>query len=318
MSTVQEETALVTQDEHQELSVAEVVAQSEKALALMDQGMKEGLHYGKIPGTDKPTLLQPGAEKICFMFRVSSRYRVEREDLPQKHIAYTVVCELTHIATGAFVGEGLGSASTMESKYRWRKGVEMTGRPVPGNYWNVRKENPDAALAMLGGKGFGTKKVNNQWQIVKYSDERVENPDIADQYNTVLKMARKRAYIDAVKSAFAVSDIFTQDIEDLDFPKTDKPADKTDDKSSDDPPDNDHKDEKRQMLINEIGEVMAAEYEGASVFTDEEKEQVRQLIPKAKTYKDLAAIRNTWTINRDQRLPQAGPVQGEFEDQSDG
>lgn len=41
----------------------------------------------------------------------------------------------------------------------------------------------------------------------------VENEDIADLWNTVLKMAKKRAFVDAVRSTTAASDIFTQDIE---------------------------------------------------------------------------------------------------------
>lgn len=40
-----------------------------------------------------------------------------------------------------------------------------------------------------------------------------EHPDIADTYNTVLKMAKKRSLVDAVLTATAASDIFTQDIE---------------------------------------------------------------------------------------------------------
>jgi hypothetical protein len=57
---------------------------------------------------------------------------------------------------------------------------------------------------------------------VKYSkrDGRTEkkkqvrtNP--ADVANTILKMAKKRAQVDAVITATAASDIFTQDIEDL-------------------------------------------------------------------------------------------------------
>jgi hypothetical protein len=42
---------------------------------------------------------------------------------------------------------------------------------------------------------------------------KVENPDIADTYNTVLKMAKKRAHVDAILTATAASDIFTQDID---------------------------------------------------------------------------------------------------------
>jgi hypothetical protein len=42
---------------------------------------------------------------------------------------------------------------------------------------------------------------------------RIRNPDIFDQVNTVLKMAKKRAHVDAVLN-FGFSDKFTQDIED--------------------------------------------------------------------------------------------------------
>lgn len=42
------------------------------------------------------------------------------------------------------------------------------------------------------------------------------NPNIADTYNTVLKMAKKRAHVDASITACAASDIFTQDIEEMD------------------------------------------------------------------------------------------------------
>lgn len=45
------------------------------------------------------------------------------------------------------------------------------------------------------------------------TEERVENIDIADTYNTVLKMAKKRAHVDAILTVTAASDIFTQDLE---------------------------------------------------------------------------------------------------------
>lgn len=42
-----------------------------------------------------------------------------------------------------------------------------------------------------------------------------ENPDIADKYNTCLKMASKRALVAAVLIGTGASSIFTQDIEDM-------------------------------------------------------------------------------------------------------
>ena len=40
----------------------------------------------------------------------------------------------------------------------------------------------------------------------------VENPDIADVYNTVLKMAKKRAHVDATLTVTGAADLFTQDL----------------------------------------------------------------------------------------------------------
>ena len=57
------------------------------------------------------------------------------------------------------------------------------------------------------------------------------------------------------------------------------------------------KDDKRQIIIDEIAEVMKHE-----LIDDDERAEVRVLIPKAKTYKDLSVIRNSWTIKRDQRI----------------
>jgi hypothetical protein len=68
---------------------------------------------------------------------------------------------------------------------------------------------------MLGGKDFFFRKIEGAWIIFRKSAERVENPDIADCYNTVLKIAKKRAHVDAMLTATAASDIFThEEIED--------------------------------------------------------------------------------------------------------
>lgn len=175
----------------------------------MRQVMIENTHYGVIPGTNqKPSLLKPGAEKICMMFRLIPSFEVIRRDLANAHLEYEVKCTLT-TPTGEFMGQGVGLCSTMESKYRWRKGEgDSTGQPVPRDFWKTRDTE------LLGGKEFEARKVDGQWMICK-KGERKENPDIADTYNTVLKMAKKRAHVDATITATAASDIFTQDVEDL-------------------------------------------------------------------------------------------------------
>lgn len=201
-----DETQIATKENNQ-LSINEMVAQVTSIQELMNKLLKKDEHYGVIPGTSKPTLYKAGAEKLCTMFRLAPQYIETRRQLDNGHVDYIVKCRLVHIVTNYNWGEGLGSCSTMESKYKYRTDYEDTGKSVPKDYW----ENRDANL--IGGKEFSTKKFNGSWKIVKKS--KIENPDIADQWNTVLKMAKKRALVDAILTATATSDIFYQDLEDL-------------------------------------------------------------------------------------------------------
>ena len=179
----------------------------------------EGVHYGIIPGTKKPTLLKPGAEKLSLVFRLrpimESGRDVVTTDLGGGHKEVTVYCHIFN-ASGSELATGIGSCSTMESKYRYRGGQRTaTGEEVPKDYWNLKKDGKlDEAQKLIGGRGFGVMKADGKWLVCEMG-EKMENPDIADTYNTVLKMAKKRAYVDGILSATAASDIFTQDLEDV-------------------------------------------------------------------------------------------------------
>jgi hypothetical protein len=178
---------------------------------VMEKVMKDGEHYGVIPGCGKkPSLLKAGAEKLSLTFRLAPTYTITQTDGINGHREYYVKCSLTHIPTGKIFGEGVGACSTMEGKYRFRTGeVEFTDKEVPKAYWTDRDQK------LIGGKGFSTKKNDSgKWMIVR-AGEKVEHDNPADYYNTVLKMAKKRAHVDAVLTATAASDIFTQDVEDM-------------------------------------------------------------------------------------------------------
>lgn len=191
--------------------VQAIMQQAQQVQELMARGMTDGVHYGKIPGCgDKPTLLQPGAQKLMLMFGLADSYDVEREDLPNGHREYTVTCKLISKGTNLLQGSGVGLCSTMEKKYRYRNvsDFEVTGQPIPDDYKSRKQEYRK--------QGFGTKKINGRWEWVRYKDATAqENPDIADTYNTVLKMASKRALVAAILNSLAVSDMFTQDVEDF-------------------------------------------------------------------------------------------------------
>ncbi len=212
------DTALVIPHESQVTtwSANDVMRQVGQIQDLMKAGMRDTEHYGVIPGCgDKPALLKPGAEKLCLMFRLAPRFEIQTVDMPNGHREYRVTCSLYHINSGAFWGSGVGSCSTMESKYRYRSGVgENTRVKVPKDYWDLRRTGKTKeAMELIGGKGYTTKKDDDGiWYIYEKID-KTENPDIADTYNTVLKMGKKRALVDATLSATAASDIFTQDVE---------------------------------------------------------------------------------------------------------
>jgi hypothetical protein len=185
-------------------TAADVLQQVGLIQDVMRAAMKDGEHYGTIPGCgDKKTLKKPGAEKLGLTFRLAPEYQVETKDLPNGHREHRIICRLVHIASGLSWGQGVGSCTSMESKYRFR--MEDTGRPVPQRYWDTRDKS------LLGGERFVPKKKDGKWTI----QERVEHDNPADYFNTVLKIAKKRAHVDAILTATAASDIFTQDAEDI-------------------------------------------------------------------------------------------------------
>ncbi len=172
--------------ENGQVQVAQSAAMSLKQISdrvnlvhqVLDKVMKKGTHYGTVPGCgDKMVLLKPGADVLAMTFRLVPQFRVDRTDLENGHREYDVTCSMFG-PDGGMLGQGVGSASTMEKKYRYRK---------------------------------------------DHKGNRIENEDIADVYNTVLKIAKKRAHIDATLTVTGAADLFTQDLIDEDDAQA-KPA----------------------------------------------------------------------------------------------
>lgn len=220
------------------LSVEQVVAQRELVVNVMANAMKENLHFGKVPGCgDKPTLLLPGAQTLCQMFQLSPEYTITERALDDgKHREYETRCSLyvRRVIDGntisVLIAQGVGVCSSKETKYLMRnaaKEITWTEHPVPSSYWNLRKVSPEKAAEQLlsifknedAPEGtVGTKKDDQgNWKIVFYhgGEDKVENPNPTDTFNTVLKISKKRAYVDATITATASSDLFTADLEDI-------------------------------------------------------------------------------------------------------
>ncbi len=173
-------------------AVAEVRTNINLMVEVMKSCMVDGMHFGRIPGVDKPSLFKAGAEKIMATFRLSADPHVE--DLSQGgEIRFRVKVEIK-AKDGSFVGAGIGECSSGEEKYSWRKAVCQ-------KEWDV---TPETARRIKFKASYG--KVDEILQV------RVNPSDVA---NTILKMAKKRALVDAVLTATGASDLFSQDIEDL-------------------------------------------------------------------------------------------------------
>jgi len=177
------------------LSAQEVVQHAVIVQEVMRAVMKKDVHYGTIPGTPKPTLYQPGADVLCMTFRIAPEFEVE--DLSTADVVrYRVTCKGVHQTTGVVLGEGLGECSVGEEKYKWRKAIcEAEFEETPAHLRRVK---------WARGKGGS---------VYKQQQVRTEPADLA---NTVLKMANKRAKIAMVLAVTAASDMFGQDLEDLD------------------------------------------------------------------------------------------------------
>ena len=205
---------ITTIDQVQPLSVAQIKQQVQTIQQVMEGVMKDGTHYGKIPGCgDKPVLLKSGAEKLCMTFRLDPEYDITSER-DGDHLTITSKCTLHYIPNGARMGSGMGSCSSRETKYAYRSAVRKC--PACGAEAIIKgKTEYGGGWLCFGRKGgCGAKFSDGDAAIEGQKMGRVPNEDVADQYNTVLKMANKRSLVAAVLNVTAASDIFDQDLDD--------------------------------------------------------------------------------------------------------
>lgn len=175
--------------------------------------MVEGSDYGKIPGTERATLLKPGAEKLCTLFGLSKRFEIVKsaEDWDNGFFYYLYRCALYR--GDHLIAEGDGSCSSHESKYRWRNAQRVCPSCKQATIFQSKQD--DGFFCWVKKGGCGAKFYADDRQITEQATGRVPNPDIADQVNTIQKMAQKRALIAATLLAVNASEFFSQDLEDF-------------------------------------------------------------------------------------------------------
>jgi len=231
-------------------SLAEAQRRYVQVHEFVESIMTEGSDYGMIPGTEKKTLLKPGAEKLTSFFGLTTKIIGQEvvEDWDGKdHGGESFFYYLYRL--GLYHGERLiaeaeGSANSRENRYRWRwvredeipshldkKGLAVRGGKTremgfavdkgetagkwgkPEAYWQKFRD------AIAGGsaqrvKIETSKGIYDGWEIEDYQ-YRVPNEDIFSLVNTIQKIAYKRAFVAVTLVATNASDYFSQDLEDL-------------------------------------------------------------------------------------------------------
>jgi len=125
--------------------------------------MRKDVDFGVIPGTTKPTLLKPGAEKLCTLFGLTSRFqlidRVEdwigKDHNGEPFFYYLYRCQLYR--QDILITEADASCNSFEQKYRWRQAERKC--PSCGNNTIIKgkEEFGGGWLCFLKKGGCGSK-----------------------------------------------------------------------------------------------------------------------------------------------------------------
>lgn len=187
-----------------------------KYLSESSDGGQDGGDYGVIPGAGKKKiLLKSGADKLGEIYGLYDEYldMTVIENWETGLFFYRLKCILKSRVDDSIVGSGVGSCSSFESKYRWRDAQRKCPKCEQPAIIKGKEEYGGGWLCFAKKGGCGAKFKAGDESIEKQVIGRVENPDIIDAANTVLKMAKKRAKVDAIIGVTRSSGIFTQDEE---------------------------------------------------------------------------------------------------------
>lgn len=167
---------------------------------LREEAMVEGVDYMTIPGTPKPSLLKPGAEKLLQLFGMRAELvpveEIEQFDGPEHEVPrYLNKAELEVRA---------GRAS--EYRFAVDKAETVGKYGKPAEYWQAFNDAIASGRARSFKKPMG-KEQKDAWEI-DLTVYRIPNPDVPDLAHTLSAMAQKRAIVGATRYATNASDVF--------------------------------------------------------------------------------------------------------------
>lgn len=226
---------LMPQDRFEE-EMAVIRAGTDRIGAIYKNLMRPDVDYGIIPGTKTPSLLQPGAERLAMIARLIPRH--EQRILitpvpghPDRIDVHTQTFLHFESLEGPVKGSAVASCSSYEERYRWRNkeracpkcgaAAIMKGNPkyAPRTHGREGDVLPGYEqggwLCWKKRDGCGATFTDNDRAITDQTPGKIENDEPHALINTLVQISAKRGFVGAVRHTLGITDLFTQDIEDM-------------------------------------------------------------------------------------------------------
>lgn len=182
-----------------QLSPATIVAAVKQRVQIVEEIqreiMQEGVHYGRIPGTQGKSLWQPGAEALTIGFNLAAEFEAEDLSHDGEH-TYRVTCRLVDRNTGLVVGSAQAECTTLEEKWAWRKANEQEYEAAPADRKRIKHvQKKDRSGKPIAGQFWANQQVRQEPETMR---------------DTVLAQAEKRAFVRAVRRTTGASHLFKE------------------------------------------------------------------------------------------------------------
>ena len=221
------------------MQAADFLARRKALYDMLWTVMIKDTDYGQIPGTDKPTLYKPGAEKLIQLFGIEIDLKpveIIEEWAGQEPFLYYKY-EATAMRRGRAFFRYSAIAHSRETKYRYRwvpehavprwldkSELEVRDGTVseytfavdkretggkygkPAEYWEAFVTAIQAGEARKFKKRMGNQQ-KDAWEIRMISF-RIPNPEVSDLAHTISAIAQKRAIVGLTRYVTNASDIF--------------------------------------------------------------------------------------------------------------
>lgn len=148
-----------------------------KMKSFVQNQLKKGIDndYAVIPGTPKPSLLKPGAEKILLLFKLGFRFEIMSEivDFVEGTVSFMVRCIVFRKDDGGVVGESIGYCTNKEKKYIRLQAADSVNTILK---MAQKRSLVGAAIAATGASDYFSQDMEEDGPREKATVERFKKP----------------------------------------------------------------------------------------------------------------------------------------------